>query len=97
MKHLVLVLLATFWMWETFRYLLERYAANIFAATRPIHPFLVAFVPGYLLWPRWVAALGVAGAVGILVGLVDRYLAPPPVPNYVPVRRSLRDGLPPLP
>jgi hypothetical protein len=97
--RLVLVLLATFWAWETLRYILERYAGPVFSATRPLHPFVVAALPLYILWPDWVAALAVAGAAGLLVAVVDRALVGEPAQQLqIPRRRGLRgDGLPPMP
>lgn len=97
MLRLVLLVLATFFVWETLRYIAERYISGIFTTTRPLHPFLVAGLPFYVLWPDWVAALGVAGAVGLLVGVADKWLSPvSTVPQYVP-RTQRAGGLPPLP
>lgn len=98
MLELVLLVLATFFVWESLRYAAEQYASSVFTATRAVHPILVAALPLYVLWPDWVWALGVAGAVGLLVGIADKWLspAPTPAPMYVPRGRS-SGGLPPLP
>lgn len=96
--ELVLIVLATFWCWETARYALERYLPSAFAATRALHPVVVALLPLGLLWPEWVTALALAGATGLLVALVDRFVAggsSSPAPVVLPRRRT--GGLPPLP
>jgi hypothetical protein len=94
--RIILLVLATFWAWETVRYPVERYAGQLFSYSRPLHPLIVAAFPLYVLWPDWVAGLGVAGATGLAVGLVDRYLGSggPAVPVQLPRRRN---SLPPLP
>lgn len=94
--NLVLVLLATFWAWETVRFGLETYASHLFSNTRVVHPLLVAALPLYILWPDWVSALGVAGAVGLLVAVVDRVFMAEPV-HQLPIPRRRTGGLPPLP
>lgn len=94
---LVLLLLATFWIWETVRYALERYASSIFDATRALHPLLVAAVPLGVLWPDWVSALAVAGGAGLLVAVVDRWIGGSSQPMIVPRGRSRSRGLPSLP
>ena len=97
MLRLVLLLLATFFAWESVRYAAERYLSGVFVATRPLHPVLVAALPLYVLWPDWVAALGIAGATGLLVGVADKWFdGSPDVPQYVPRTRSFGQ-LPPLP
>lgn len=96
--RLILALFATFWAWETLRFTLERYAGAAFTATRPLHPLVVASLPLYILWPDWVAALGVAGATGLLVAVVDRALVVEATPQLpVSRRRRTQGGLPPLP
>lgn len=97
MLRLVLTLFATFWAWETLRFAAEQYLSSAFSATRALHPLVVAALPLYVLWPDWVAALGVAGATGLLVALVDRFLAGLPEPVVIPRQRSSNLGLPPLP
>lgn len=95
--ELLLALFATFWAWESLRYAVESFAPRVFAGTRVLHPLAVAALPLYILWPNWVAALAVAGAVGLLVAVVDKtFMAPPPQQLQVPRRRS-QQGLPPLP
>lgn len=93
--RLVLLLLATFWAWGALRALLETLVPGIFAATRAVHPLVVAGLPLVVLWPDWVAALAVAGATGILVGLTDRLAAV----RYAQVqfRGRRKPGLPNLP
>jgi membrane protein implicated in regulation of membrane protease activity len=94
---LLLLVLATFWAWETLRYALEHLTPAVFASTRILHPLAVAVLPLVVLWPEWVDALAVAGATGILVGVMDQFFghsAPQPVP-FQRTRRS--GGLPPLP
>lgn len=95
--NVVLLGLATFYLWETVRYPFERFAPRVFDRTRVVHPLLVAFLPIVYLWPDWVAGLGVAGAVGLLVAVVDRVFGGSrPAPVVLPRRRS-RGGLPDLP
>jgi membrane protein implicated in regulation of membrane protease activity len=93
---LVLLVLATFFVWETARFAAETYAPGHFATTRVVHPLLVAALPLAVLWPEWVTALGVAGASGLLVAVVDRFVAPSAPPAILP-RGTTRHGLPPLP
>ncbi len=96
MLELVLVLLATFWAWETLRYAVESVAPRLVAMTRPLHGIIAAVLPLCVLWPDWVAALAVAGATGLLVAWTDRVFTPTPVaPISIPRRRQ--GGLPPLP
>jgi hypothetical protein len=92
--ELILLVLSTFWLWETIRYTAERFIPAVFDATRPVHPLVVAAWPVAVLWPDAVSALGVAGATGLLVAATDRWFAGPPV--VIPRRRS-RGGLPNLP
>lgn len=94
--RLVLIGLATFYLWETVRFAVERYAPSVFNATRVVHPLVVAAFPLAVLWPDWIAALGVAGAVGLLVAVVDRWMGQPSQSVMLPRRRT-RGGLPPLP
>ncbi len=95
-SQLVLLTLATFWLWETVRYAAESFIPQIFSATRPLHPLVVAAAPLLVLWPEWVQALAVAAAVGILHLAVEKYLAPDTAtPIQLPRRRG--GGLPPLP
>jgi hypothetical protein len=95
--ELVLVTLATFWVWETFRAVMEAYLSRVFAQTRPVHPFLAAALPLFLLWPNWVAALAVAGVVGLMVTAVDRWLVGTPVETFQRPQRRRNGGLPTLP
>lgn len=95
--ELVLVTLATFWVWETARAVVERFAPAVFSLTRPVHPILAALLPLYVLWPHWVAALAVAGVVGLLVAAVDRVFTPTPMEQLQVPRRRSTGGLPPLP
>jgi hypothetical protein len=95
MDFFVLVL-ATFWAWETLRFAMERWASWVFISTRPLHPLLVAGFTVYFSWPDVLFGLAAAGAVGILVGLVDRFLSSPSAPAMVVPRRR-GGGLPPLP
>lgn len=95
MLHPLAVLLATFWAWATVRYIAEPLVPRGFAVTRPAHPLVVAALPLYLYWPDWVLALAVAGGVGLLTAVVDRFLIPPSAPTVLPRRR--RGGLPSLP
>jgi hypothetical protein len=95
--NLVLLVFATFFVWETLRYALENFASGVFSATRVLHPLLVAALPLYVLWPDWVSALGVAGLTGVVVALADRlFSTPAATPLPIPRRRST-GGLPPLP
>lgn len=94
---IILVILATFWVWETFRALMESFLPLVFAVTRPVHPLFAAALPLYLLWPEWVSALAVAGAVGIMVAAVDRVFNTPHIETYQRPRRSRERGLPTLP
>lgn len=95
MLHSLTVLLATFWAWETVRYIADTYAPNVFAATRPAHPLAVAAFPVVVFWPDWITGLAVAAGVGILHLLVERFLVKDyPVPVQLPRNRG---GLPPLP
>lgn len=97
MTELVLLLFATFWAWETLRFALEAWAPRFFALSRPIHPLVVASLPLYVLWPRWVPALAVAGVCGLLVAFVDRVMAGTNVTPVTLPRRRSSGGLPPLP
>jgi hypothetical protein len=94
---LFLLVFATFWVWETFRALMERFADPVFVLLRPVHPLLAAVLPLYVLWPQWVAALAVAGVVGLLVAAVDRLFGSTPVQQVQVPRRRTSGGLPPLP
>lgn len=94
MLHLVLLTLATFWIWETVRYPLQAFIPGLFNATRALHPLLVATVPVVLLWPDWVSALAVAAVVGMLCVLVDQHLG---TPEPIVLSRPRSRGLPPLP
>lgn len=94
---LFLVVLATFWVWETVRAIVERFAPAVFSLTRPVHPILAALLPLYVLWPNWVAALAVAGIVGLLVATVDRLFGSTPMQQVQIPRRRTAKGLPPLP
>lgn len=93
MFDLVLLVFATFFLWETLRLPLERYAEWIFDLSRPVHPLVVAVLPLVVLWPEWITALAVGGVVGLLVAAVDRFLGTPPQP----VALTRRRGLPPFP
>lgn len=95
--ELVTVTMATFWVWETVRAVVERFAPSVFSVTRPIHPVLAALLPLYVLWPHWVAALAVAGVVGLLVATVDRLFSSTPVQQVHLPRGRMQKGLPPLP
>jgi hypothetical protein len=96
-RHLVLLVLATFFVWQTIRFAAEALASRVFTATRPAHPLLVVSLPLYVLWPHWIAALGVAGATALLVALSDRlFNSSPAVPIPLPRTRT-RGSLPPLP
>lgn len=97
MLRLLLILLATFWAWETLRFVLETYAGRVFSLTRPVHPLVVAALPLYVLWPDWVAALGVAGATGLLVVWTERLFVSEPVQQVQVPRRRQPGSLPPLP
>ena len=96
MLDLVLILLATFWAWETLRYAVESVAPRVVAATRPLHGVIAAALPLYVLWPNWVAALAVAGATGLLVAWTDRAFGNS-APTPISIPRRDRGGLPPLP
>lgn len=95
--ELLLVIFATFWVWETFRALMEAFLPAAFAQARPVHPLLAAALPLYLLWPAWVSALAVAGVVGLMVAAVDRIFNTTPVEAYQRPRPSQNRGLPSLP
>lgn len=95
--RLVLILLATFWAWETLRFAMESYLSRWFALSRPVHPLLVASLPLWVLWPDWVAALAVAGATGLLVAVVDRVFSAARTSPVVVPRPRRQGGLPPLP
>jgi hypothetical protein len=90
------LVLATFWAWETLRYAMERWASWLFQTTRPIHPLVVAGFTVFFTYPDVLLGLAAAGTVGLLIGTVDRVLSGPQVPIPVP-RRSRGGGLPPLP
>ena len=95
----LLLLLATFWGWETLRYALEQYLPSLFQSTRALHPLVVAVLPTWVLWPNWVAGIAVAGATGLLVATADRFLSPSTSstrPTVLPRRRP-GGGLPSLP
>lgn len=94
---LVLLGLATFYLWETIRFAVERYAPAVFNATRVVHPLVVASFPLAVLWPDWIAGLAVSGGVGLLVAIVDRWLGSAPARPVVIPRRRSRGGLPDLP
>jgi membrane protein implicated in regulation of membrane protease activity len=94
---LILIILATFWVWETFRAVMERFLPSVFALARPAHPILAAALPLYLLWPEWVSALAVAAVVGLMVVTVDRLFNTTPIEAYQRPRRSMTGGLPRLP
>lgn len=94
---LILIILATFWVWETFRALMERFLPDVFTMARPVHPILAAALPLYLLWPNWVAALAVAAVVGLMVAVVDRAMNTTPIEAYQRPRKSAGSGLPRLP
>lgn len=96
MLRLVLLIFATFWAWETLRFILQSYVSTLFDLTRSLHPFLVAALPLWVLWPDWISALAVAGATGILHLLVERFLIPMSAAPMSFGRRRPR-GLPPLP
>jgi membrane protein implicated in regulation of membrane protease activity len=95
--ELVLITLATFWVWETFRAVMEAYLPRVFTLARPVHPILAAALPLFLLWPNWVAALAVAGVVGLLVAAVDRVFGSTPVETFQRPQRRRSGGLPTLP
>jgi hypothetical protein len=97
MEAFALVVLATFWVWESFRALMERFLPEVFALARPVHPILAAALPLYLLWPDWVAALAVAGVVGLLVAAADRIFGSTPVQELPVPRRRSSGRLPRLP
>lgn len=94
---IVLLVFATFWVWATFRALMENYLPQVFSLLRPVHPLVAAVLPLYVLWPHWVSALAVAGIVGLLVAAVDRVFSPTPVQQVPVPRRRTPGGLPPLP
>lgn len=97
MSELVLLTLATFFLWSSIRYPAERYVGSYFDTTRVLHPLVVAALPLVVLWPEWVPALAVAGLVGLLVGVTDKYFGgPSPTATPFQVNRR-RSGLPPLP
>lgn len=97
MLHTVYVALAAFFAWQTLRYAATEYAYQAFAATRVLHPLVVAALPLAVLWPDWIRALAVAGIVGFLVAGVERLSgAAEPVQQYVP-QRTARRTLPSLP
>lgn len=95
LQQLVLTVLATFFLWESLRFVLETYASRVFTLTRPVHPLFVVALPLYVLWPDWLAALAAAGATGLVVATVDKVFGAPVAPVVIP--RPNRGGLPPLP
>lgn len=95
--ELVLITLATFWVWETFRTLMERFLPLVFEALRPVHPILAAALPLYLLWPEWVSALAVAALVALLVATFERVFDTTSVQQVPIPRRRSTGGLPSLP
>lgn len=98
MLHYIAVLLATFFIWETLRYIADTFVPLVFAKTRAVHPLVVAAFPVTVLWPDYVGALAVAGGMGILHLAVERYLVTEgSTPIQVPRRTSRMGGLPPLP
>lgn len=94
---LILVIFATFWAWETFRALLERFAPVIFTLSRPVHPVLAAVLPLVVLWPHWIPALAVAGVVCLMVAGVDKVFNSTPVTAFQSQKRPEFGGLPRLP
>lgn len=101
MYQFAVLALATFWAWETVRFIWEQYAPGSYSVARPIQPLVVAAIAvaagnhydrsGILL------GLAVAGFVGILHVVVQWIASRSPTnPVAVPLRRP-RAGLPPLP
>lgn len=94
--HLILTMLATFWAWMTIRYAVEAFLPRVFELTRVVHPLIVAAFPLMWLWPDVVSALGVAGATGILIVIVERSIGGGGAPVQMS-RTQRRGGLPALP
>lgn len=92
MKEIVLVTLASFWIWETFRYAAQTLVitATVFDATRFLHPFLVLAFPLWYFWPDFVTAAAVSAMVGLLHQGVERYTVSATPATFEP--RSRRRG-----
>lgn len=97
MTSLVLLTLATFWAWETFRFLLLEYQTKWYGYTRALHPFLVLSFPLFMLWPDYVSAMAVAGTVGLIHQIVSRFLVIDGTPSTVVPRGRRSVNLPRLP
>ncbi len=98
MLDLVVLMVAVFWAWETLRYALQTYLPNLFSLSRPVHPLIVLALPLWLLWPDWVPAMAVAGAVAILHVVMERLGQETSGGTPIQLRRrQQRGGLPDLP
>lgn len=97
MTSLVLLTLATFWAWMTFRFILREFKPVWYGKTRAVHPFLVLAFPLVILWPDYIAAMAVTAVVGVLQQTTSAIFEGSGEQPVIVPRRAPSRGLPPLP